>query len=359
MSFFGRSKDYIGIDLGTSSIKLVQLKEENGKPVLKNYAVLSLPRASATQTLIASAQSTNLISQYKKYIGVLLGQLGISSKKVFFSLPVYPSFSTAVEMPVMSHRELEQAIPLEARKYIPVPTSEVVVDWNIIDQIKKDGVDKYRVLIVAIPQTLVQEYLGIAASNKLTVESMELETFSAARAVVDKNSLVPTLIIDIGANSTDVSVSYRGQIELSHNFEISGINFTNAIAQSLGVDLARAEELKVATGLLGGGGERELSSIIFPMIDGIIGEVVRTASIYEQTFGRSVGKIILVGGSANMKGLLDYMVKKIGIEVSIGNPFMHIQHSPVLEEKLRDLGSELAVACGLALKGFKDFPDSA
>jgi len=293
-------------------------------------------------------------NQYAKTVESILDRLNIKTQKAFFSLPIYPSFSTTIEIPLMSKKEMDQAIPLEARKYVPIPLSEVVLDWNFLGNTQDGSTERMRIFIVAVPNNIVQKYINIAHQNKLKVEAMELETFSSARATLDPTQDCPVMIVDIGANSTDVAISYKGQVEMSHNFEISGFNFTYAIAKSLNIDINRAEQLKRSVGLLGSGGEQELSSIMFPLLDAIIEEIRRTAANYEQKYGRSIKKIMLTGGSANLKGLINYFVKQLNIEVGLANPFLSIKYPPTLEKTLRELGSELAVACGLALKGFSD-----
>ena len=252
----------------------------------------------------------------------------------------------------MSEKEMEQAIPLEARKYVPIPLNEVVLDWNFLGKIKSDSSEKMQIFIVAVPNNIVQRYINIAHQNKLEVKAMELETFSSARAILDPKEERPIMIVDIGANSTDVAVSHDGQIQMSHNFEISGFNFTYAISKSLNIDINRAEELKKSVGVLGSEGEQELSSIIFPLLDAIIEEIRHTMANYEQKYNLPIKKLILTGGSANLRGLMDYFVKQLNIEVGLANPFLSIKYPPVLEGKIRELRTELAVACGLALKGF-------
>jgi type IV pilus assembly protein PilM len=354
-SLFGFGKEnYLGIDFGESSIKIVELENDKGVPFLKNYAIASL--ADVPENLNGSPSHKPFFSenQYAKTVESILNRLNIEAKKAFFSLPVYPSFSTTIEMPLMSEKEMDQAVPLEARKYVPVPLNEVVLDWNFLEKTQNDSVQRMRIFIVAIPNSIVQGYINIAHQNRLQVEAMELETFSSARAVLDPAQEHPVMIVDIGANSTDIAISYKGQIEASHNFEISGFNFTYAIAKSLNVDINRAEQLKKSVGLLGSGGEQELSSIIFPLLDAIIEEIRRTAANYEQKYGRPISKIMLTGGSANLKGLIDYFVKQLNTEVELANPFLLIKYPPTIEKALQELGPELTVACGLALKGFGD-----
>ncbi len=352
-SLFGFSKEnYLGVDFGESSIKIVELEDSKGAPFLKNYAVASLIDVPENLNGAPSHKPFFSENQYAKTVGSILDKLNIKAKKAFFSLPIYPSFSTTIEIPLMSEKEMDQAVPLEARKYVPIPLNEVVLDWNFLGKTRSDSTEKMRIFIVAVPNNIVQSYISIAHQNKLKVEAMELETFSSARAVLGPNEERPVMIVDIGANSTDVAISYKGQVEMSHNFEISGFNFTYAIAKSLNIDINRAEQLKRSAGLLGGGGEQELSSIMFPLLDAVIEEIRRAAANYEQKYGRPIKKVILAGGSANLKGLINYFVKQLNIEVGLANPFLSIKYQPALEKTLRELGPELAVACGLALKGF-------
>ncbi|KKR10070.1 MAG: Type IV pilus assembly protein PilM [Parcubacteria group bacterium GW2011_GWA2_39_18] len=352
-SLFGKY-NYLGIDFGESSIKIVELEDNRGTPFLKNYAVASLVNVPENLNGTPSHKPFFSENQHAKTLESILSKLNIKSKKAFFSLPIYPSFSTTIEIPLMSKKEMDQAVPLEARKYVPIPLNEVVLDWNFLGKTQGDSVERMRIFIVAVPNNIVQKYINIARQNRLKVEAMELETFSSARAILDFGEERPVMVVDIGANSTDVAISYKGQVEMSHNFEISGFNFTYAIAKSLNVDINRAEQLKRNVGLLGSGGEQELSSILFPLLDAIIEEVRRTAANYEQKYNRPIKKVMLTGGSANLKGLINYFVKQLNIEIGMANPFLSIKYPPQLEKTLRELGPELSVACGLALKGLSN-----
>jgi type IV pilus assembly protein PilM len=375
----------IGIDIGTSSVKIVELSKEGNHVVLSNYGIMDGSDffgevQNGSNTPSGLKLSENDIASVLKQ---LLDAAKIKTDKVVMSIPFFSSFLTVMEMPNISQKEIESAIPFQARSYIPVPLSEVVLDWLVIPefsspspvapakvsniasaaaddgkgniasvvpdavQVKKE---KISVLLIAVPKEVVSKYQRIAKALNLELVALESESFSLARSLIgeDKGTI---MLVDFGARSTNLTIIDRGYIFMSHSADLSGKEITKMVARSLNVQPQRAEELKKSSGVSSVGSEKGLTQIISPFVEKLVNEIERMNSLFIKKEGRKIEKIVLTGGSANLPGLVEYLSKSAGVEVIIGNPFSKVKFDPSLEPILRkDLSSSLAVATGLSMR---------
>ena len=363
-----KPKKYLGIDIGTSSIKLVELKKEGDKLVLNTYGELKVSENNAGSNI----GKTDMSHMSERQVSDMLRQLMVatktSAKDAVFSIPVFSSFITLMDLPLMSDKELENSIPFEAKKYIPVPVNEVQFSWSIVEKIAEknsapqnplinptgplsasSSANKIQVLLVAVPNEVMVKYKNIAKSVGLNA-SFEIETFSIARSLIRKgvDDKGVVAIIDMGSKSTEICVVDDGLLRMSHNFETSGMNITRALSQGLNLSLEEAEDLKVKNGLKLSSSEKLAMDSIVPLIDMIIFEIERINISYQQRSGRRFQRIILSGGTAKLPGLVDYISNHMGIAVSVANPFSKVYFSPILGQMLGDIGPIFSASVGLA-----------
>lgn len=343
----------LGLDIGTASIKMVELTKDSGVLRLMNYAEIISPKLDKRFGPIESSSMQLLNEEIAALIKKTIKEAQIRTRAVSVSVPVFSSFITTMELPYMTKEEVAQAVNFQARQYIPVPISEVVLDWTLLKEIQDGGPpQKIPVLLVAVPQEVIHKYTDISILSGLQLKALEVETFSLARSIVqsDKSTIC---LIDFGSRSTNISIIDDGIVRMCRNIETSGGEMTKVLASSLNIDFKRAEELKQERGIKRGGGEEEISRIVMPLIDIIFGEIDKLTSIYFQKSGRRVVKFILSGGTARMPGLVEYFVEKFSREIQIGDPFKGIDYPPVLAPILREIGPSFAAAVGLAMRELK------
>jgi len=347
-------KKFLGIDIGTSSIKMVELGRKGEKRVLENYGelkTLSLQKApfriSKKDTLLLSDQ------EVAQAISAILRKAEIQTKEVNFSIPDFASFFTTFELPPMSQKEIPQAIRYEARNYIPIPLSEITLDWSVIEeQIPNQRQTPLRILMVAIPNEIISQYQKIANLANLKLKSLEAEVFALSRSLPKNEKIIA--IIDIGARSTTCSILEKGILKISHSFNVSGNELTEILSKSLRTDYEKAEELKGSLGItLKQESEKNLREILLPLIDTTLIEIKKFFNNFRRENGKEIEKIVLAGGSALLPGLKEYFFEELQKEVEIANPFSRISYPPILEETLKEMGPKYAIACGLALKGLE------
>jgi len=337
------SKSYLGVDIGTLSIKVVELSNENGRPKLQNYAILSNYNLIENQTPKVFGGEASLM------LRKMLKESGMIAKEINMSAPIFSSFLTIMELPPMSESEVASAIKFEAKKYIPVPLDSVLVDWSLIGT-GADG--KILILLIAIPKDLVNEYQFIARESDLKLNNLELETTSAARALIGTDP-VPAVLMDMGSRDTTISVVDGGYLRISHSIEASGEDLTRALANSLNISWRRAEELKKEQGLKVMDNNNQINDVLAPLLDTIVNAAKNIINLYFSKTNKKVEKLIIYGGAAKMPGFSQYLSKGLGIDALIGNPFSKIIYDEKLNPIMEEIGHEFTIAAGLALKAIQ------
>lgn len=345
-NLFG-SKGKLGIDIGTASIKIVELENKSNRFALKNYGLFELKgdKDSANENhSILKLPDGEIIWGIKE----TLKKSKISAKDVVASIPSFSTFATVIEMPYLSQEELAKAIPFEARKYIPIPLEEVVLDWSIIGVVGQGPRPTVQVFIAAVPKDETTRYQGIMEGAGLNLKALELENSALIRALLG-NDLAPTAIVNIGGRSTSIVIVSKGYERLSHNYEVGGFEITKSIARSLNVSLDKAEELKKRLGMKPSD-ENIINQAMSALIDMMTFETKKTLTTYESSKGEKVQRVILVGGMINMPNFVNYFKQKLGQDVFAGNAFARIIYPPALAPAVSELASTFAVAAGLAMR---------
>lgn len=347
LPFFKKKEGVLGIDVGTSSVKMVELSRNGVNPRLRNYSLLSsYGYAERFNNAIQTSSFKMLEDDVIDMVRAVLVEAKTKTRTAAFSIPAFLSFFTVVDFPKMDREEVEKAIPYEARKYIPVPVSEVVLRSYIVPSSSDRSTAS--VLLVAVPRETIEKYKRIAKGTGLELISLEVEILSLVRALQDSQKGI-VLLIDIGARSTSISIVDSGFVRITHHFDAAGDDLTKAIVRGMNLIPSKAESLKRSTGIVGREREETVSSIIFPILDMICLETVRILDIYkERQPQKKIERCILVGGSANLPGIVDYFVEKFAVTVSVGNPFTDILYPEVLSSALREISPLCAIAAGLA-----------
>lgn len=359
LNIFGSDKssnESLGIDIGSSAIKVVQLKKENGKAVLETYGVLSLGPYGDGEIGTVTNLKTESLSQ--ALIDVMK-ESNVTTKYASVSIPSLSSLIFTISLPSkVDESQLGKIIPIEARKYIPVPISEVTLDWFIIpeevesfenDKTKANAPkDKIEVLVVAIHNEILSKYQDILKKTDLHSDSFEMEIFSNIRSSFN-HDLAPVLLIDFGASKTKISIVEAGIVRVFHVVNRGSQDISRNISQSLNIPFDEAEKLKRSVGLDPKVDPR-VEKIIRLSIDYIFSDINGVVLSYEKKYNKNVSKVILVGGGSLLKGLLEHTKENFKIEVVYSNPFSKTEAPAFLGPILEVSGPEFSVALGLALR---------
>ncbi len=355
----------LGIDIGSSSIKIVQITRKNGHAVLETYGELALgpytgkgvgESVSLTQEKIIEAINDMLKEK----------EVNITTMSCGVAIPFASSLMAVINMPVVSKKELDTMVPLEARKYVPVPISEVTLDWYVIPQEKHPEAEadtlmpgeekpkpQLEVLIVALHNDTINKYKNIITKTGLDVGFFEIEIFSTMRSTLDEE-VKPVLVVDMGASSTKLYMVERGILRASHMIERGSYDITNELSKALGISLTDAEYLKREKGLLGETNGIALKNVASFTLNYIFQEADRFILAYQKKYNRDVSKVVLVGGGSALKGVAPFAKDILETEVIAGDPFSKVVAPAFLEQILKETGPEFAVAVGVALRRLQE-----
>jgi type IV pilus assembly protein PilM len=349
-------QSFLGIDVGTASIKIVEISQKGKRKVLENYGELGMD-AVYKESFRTFNKNTLLLStnDVSRALRAMVQEAEFKTNKAIFSLPDFATFFTTFDLPPMTAKEIPQAVEFEARKHIPLPTSEVVLDYQLLTKHSPDK-ERNKVLLLAVPSAAVNQYKETAKKAELDIIALEAEVFGLQRSLV-RNDKATVFLVDIGSQSTTLSVVDRGLLKTSFSFDTASKDLTFALSKSLRIGMPEAEKIKMKEGISYSGND-DNEKILGPILDSIITEIKKVVKSFSLEEQRQPEEIILSGGTALLPGLASYFQKSISqefkaISIKLADPFADIFYPPSLEKKIKEMGPTFAVAVGEALKGFK------
>lgn len=360
---FGIGKNsFLGIDIGTYSIKAIEIKVRNSKPTLTNYAWISLDDIKNKE------HSTFDDASWPIYLKRILSEAKIKCKNAYISIPSAGALITLVEFPDVAREDLDQAIRFEAHKYIPTSLDDVVLSWDVVSIKSKNkllekfsdnsrggaeskGEKKIQVILVAAPKRKVEKYNELIEGINLKLKSLEIDSFSLVRSLIG-NDQGNFIIADIGSRICNIILVEGGLIKVNRNVDSGGREVTNAIARSLQINEDKAAAMKIS--------DKEFLSgqtaIVMPALDTIIEEIKRVIKdYYRSENGTQVESLILSGGTASLNGITGYFQARLNIKTVVGDPFSRITYDEKLEAKIKKVKTQFSVCAGLALKGVEEY----
>ena len=366
---FGQNSEssVLGIDIGASSAKIVQLRTSRGAAILETYGEIALGPYGAQAIGKAVKVTPEKIAE--ALIDVMR-EANVTARTGGLSIPFSSSLVSVLDLPKAEPEQLKRMIPIEARKYIPIPASEVTLDWFVIpheegeqsafDRVEKQSplqVKGQEVLLVAIHNDALRNYQTVAANAGLKINFYEIEIFSAVRSSVG-HGIAPVLVVDLGAATTKIYVVERGIVRLSHLISIGGQHMTEGLSRSLGWEFEKAERVKRERGLVDSNTyspdeNDQIKTALLSTLSRIFSEVNRVLLSYGQRYNKNVSRVVLAGGGASLPGLKEVAHENLSTEMSIADPFSNTEAPAFLEEVLRDIGPSFAVAVVVALRKLK------
>lgn len=354
-SLFKKEVSVLGVDIGSSSIKVVQIKKKRGKAVLETYGELALGPYGGVEIGRAVALAPEKQAEAVKD---LLRESKTTTAQCGASLPLTSSLITFISIPPVPEKQIGDIVMIEARKYIPVPLDEVFLDYSVVPQeetftqegdVEKVQKANHEVLVVAIHNQYLNEYQSVMTNSALDPVFYEIEIFSAIRAVSD-HGIATIMIIDMGARATKLYIVERGILRASHIINRGSQDITLALSKALSISAEEAETLKRTKGLKGGPEYKELTEVVTVNLDYIFYEANATLLSYQKKYQKNVGRIFLTGGGVLLKGFIDLAKVSFQTEVSYADPFNKLETPAFLGEELAAAGPEFAVAIGAALR---------
>jgi len=350
MFFLNKKKEVIGIDIGSSSIKLLQLKEQKGVYTLLNAGIVPLPSEAIVDNTLMD--SFLIVEAVKK----LITSLGVKVKDVACSISGNSVIIRKIILPAMSPEELEEQITWEAEQYIPFDINDVNIDFQILSP---DIVDpsKMNVLLVASKKDIINDYVVVFNEAGLQLSVVDVDSFAVQNTFEINHDIKPEEIIalvNIGASVMNINVVKNGITLFTRDVQMGGNLYTEEIQKQMGVGSTDAESMKM---LVHETLDPELIAVIGKVNENITQEIRRSLDFYNSTANDDrVTGVYLSGGCSKIYNLLKAISEKLGLPVEMINPFAKLKYSEkdFDPEYLQEIGPFMAVTVGLAIRRVGD-----
>lgn len=371
MGLFGGKKHeqfdgVLGVDLGPSSVKIVELVQEKGRMRLSTYGYSEFAEPSPEP--FAFLDNPDKAASVMRRI---MKDAGMRATRAVATLPSASVFQAIVTIPIPKDDkdDLKRLIETQAAKLLPMPLSEMILDSNVLDKDllpKNDALKKsdapeegahqeekrkhIRVLITGAPKALVEKYVELFRRTKIELTSLETEVFALIRALVGKDKS-RIMLVDMGFMQTNIAIVDKGIPYLHRSMKGGGAVITQALATSMSMNYGDAERMK--RDLAPQDHAQEPPKVVKDALANFVHEVRYALEMYaQQDFHQntSVEKIVLTGGSAHLPSLDTYLTKELNVNVYVGDPWARIAAPPALRPVLEEVGPRFAVAIGLAMR---------
>lgn len=320
-SHFFKDKPLFGLDIGSSSIKVMQLENEGSRWHVRGYGATSYDPKSIKDGIV---DDYRLLagSIYELFEKKLIGE--INSRRVAISIPARRTYTRSIKLPVIRDNELMQAVQLEAEQYIPVPLQDLYMDYTVIERTEKE----IELLAVAAPKKIVDSYtllVKMLGLEPITIDTTILSGGRLFQQQIDIND-IPTALIDFGNSSIDITIHDK-TIIVTGTIPGGGSEFTDLISKKLGVSEQEAHIVKTKYGLSKSKKQAEIQEALQPRLDTLVKEVRRMIRYHEERSSskKKIEQVITMGGGANMPGVSDYLTSKMRMPARTCNPWQHLE----------------------------------
>jgi type IV pilus assembly protein PilM len=347
---FGKAKDLVGVDIGSSSIKLVELKQSRDSYVLKNVGMLTLPpEAIVDNTLMDTSSIVEVLRDLVRVRGVKLkdAACSISGNSVIIR---------KIVLPTMNSEQLEEQIHYEAEQYIPFDINDVHIDFQILGPDPND-LNKILVLLVASKKDIINDYAAVFTESGLKMVVADVDSFAIQNAFEinyspGEDEMVA--LINIGASMTNLNIVKGGASLFTRDMQTGGNSYTEEIQKQFGTGREEAEKIKISGRHPQ---QARLQEIYSRVNDSLANEMRRSLDFYLSTaMDDRVSKVYLSGGCSRVPNLVDVVGQRLSLSVEILNPFRRIKYNEKEFEPdyIQQIAPSMAVAVGLAMRRVGD-----
>lgn len=343
------SKGLVGVDISSTTVKLLELSVKNGRYWVESYAVMPLPENSVVEKSILNPEAVadalervvNLANPHTTHVAI--------------AVPTSMVIHKIIEMDAdMSDEEREVQIRMDAEQYIPFPLDEVSLDFEVLPD-RLANPNRVNVLLVATRTENVDNRVEVLELAGLVAKVADVESYAMERAFSVFADTLPmgantVGILDIGHTMTTLSVMQKGKIIYTREQVFGGRQLTQDVQSRYGLSFEEAGRAKK---------ERTLpddydTEVLEPFLDAVVQQAARSLQFFfSSSQFNEIDHILLAGGNANIPGLVKLLQQKLGYRVTIANPFLQMGFSPQIDiKKIENDASSLMVACGLALRSF-------
>jgi type IV pilus assembly protein PilM len=342
MDILSGVSEFFGLDIGTTSIRVVQLRGGGPVKALDRYG------SGPVDGNISVSDSKADMQKLSGVITQLVKQVGITTKNVAVGVPSNKVFTTVVDMEKLSQAEMAKTIRYQADSFIPTPLAESKIDWALLGDSPKDPT-KSEVLLSSVTNAYVESKLDMLESVGFNVIAFEPDSFAVMRAVIAPDAAMPQMVLDVGARSTDLVIAMNGAPRLTRSIPVGSEAIIRSAIAGLGVDAAQATQFVYKFGLSQDKLEGRVHNAIIGVVDGLIAEVEKSIKFFQSRYPNlKLERIIVTGGASTLPEFPLYIANRFGMNVEIGNAWRNVSFPSSRQNELMSISNHFAVACGLA-----------
>jgi type IV pilus assembly protein PilM len=342
MSILSGVSDFFGLDIGTTAIRLVQLRGTGQVRTLVKYAYAPVD----VKVSLSDAKQ----DQQKLIVAVrdLIAQSHIATRNVAVGIPSQKVFTTVVDIDRLAPAELAKTIKFQADSLIPTPVAQSKIEWAVLGDSPKDK-GKLEILLSSVTNDFVEQRLDMLEEIGLNVIAFEPDNLALARAIIPAESMAPTMVLDIGSSSTDLVVSMNGGPRLTRSIPTGTDAIVRAAAQNLNIDEAQAHQFVFKFGLSKDKLEGQIHQAIISTVDLLITEIDKSIKFIQTRYPSvKLDRIIVTGGASALPEFPLYVANKFAINVEIGNAWRNVSFAASRQNELLAVSNHFGVAAGLA-----------
>ncbi len=342
MSILSGVSDFFGLDIGTTAIRVVQLRGTGANKALVKYGYVPIdPKLSLSD---AKPDQQKLVQVVRE----LLTQAKISVKDVAVGLPSNRVFTTVVDIDRLSPAELNKTIRYQADSLIPTAVSESKLDWALLGDSPKEQT-KVEVLLSSVSNDFIESRLDTLESIGLNVIAFEPDSLALARSLTSPETTLPTMVLDIGNKTTDIIITMNGAPRLTRSIPTGSDAIVKAAQQNLNIDEKQAQQFVFKFGLGKDKLEGQIYNAIIGTVELLMSDIDKSIKFFQTRYQNTrIDRIIVTGGASTLAEFPLYLANKFGINVEIGNAWRNIAFPADRQNELLSVSNHFGVAAGLA-----------
>lgn len=342
MSLLSGVTSFFGLDIGTTSVRLVELRGSGPIKTLVRYAYVPV------DSKIVLSDSKSDQQQLAQTISQLLKQAQVTTRDVAVGIPSQKVFTTVVDFDRLPHDELAKALRYQADSLIPTAVDQSKIDWALLGDSPKDRT-KVEILLTSVPNNYVEQRLDMLESIGLNVIAFEPDNLAVARALIARDSTTAQMVVDIGSKSTDMVVTMGGIPRLTRSIPTGAETIIRSAAQNLNVDEQQARQFVFKFGMSREKLEGRIYDAILGTVELITTEVEKSIKFFHSRYTEmNVSRVIVTGAASVLPEFPLYLANKFGVEVEIGNAWRNVSFAPERQNELLAVSNQFGVAAGLA-----------
>lgn len=342
MSLLSGINDFIGLDIGTSAVRLVQLSNKGPVKTLVKYSSVNIDSKLALSDAKGDEQKLAQI------IKDLVTQSRFTTRNVAVGIPSNRVFTTLVDIERLNPTELDKTIKYQADNLIPTPLDQSKIDWALLGDSPKDKT-KVEVLLTSVANSYVEGRLDMLESIGLNVIAFEPDNIALARALIPAEATTPQMVIDIGQKSTDLVIVMNGSPRLTRSITTGSEAIVRAAMQNLSIDEEQANQFVFKFGLSKDKLEGQIHQAIIGTVDILMTEIEKSIKFFQSRYeGVNIERVVVTGGASALPEFPLYIANKFGLNVEIGSAWRNVAFPQERQNELLSVSNHFGVAAGLA-----------